>query len=216
LYRLVENLAITAGMKVAPKIYIIDDPAPNAFATGRDPEHSSVAFTTGLLQLLDKQELEAVAAHELSHIKNFDIRLGLIVIVFVGMITFLSYWFLRFGSIAGGGRGREGGSILGILMLVGLLLAVFSPLIARVIQAAMSRKREFLADADGSLLTRYPEGLASALEKISGYSGTIKRMNRATAHLYISNPLRTRRGWLDRLYSTHPPVEERIKILRAM
>ena len=218
LYNLVENLCIASGLPV-PKIYLIDDPSPNAFATGRDPQHSSIALTSGIIQKLEKVELEGVVAHELSHIKNYDIRLASIVVIFVGIITLLSNWFLRIriSWFSGGRRRKEGEAQIGlILFLIGLLLAVFSPLIARLIQFALSRKREFLADASAALLTRYPEGLARALEKISQDPTPLRRINNATAHLYISDPIKKRISWLARLYSTHPPIEERIKVLRKM
>ncbi len=210
IYRLVENLCITAGLPL-PKIHIIDDPAPNAFATGRDPKHSSIALTTGLINILENEELEGVIAHELSHIKNFDIRLMTIVIVCVGFITLLADIFFR-GSFLRSGRKREGG---GILAIIGLLLIILSPIFARLIQFAVSRKREFLADASGALLTRYPEGLARALEKISQYSEPMRRTNSATAHLYISNPFGKKKNGIN-FFSTHPPTDERIKALRLM
>ena len=218
LYSLVENLAITAGIP-NPKIYIIDDTAINAFATGRDPKHAVVVFTTGILKRLNKTELEGVTAHELSHIGNYDIRLMTIVVVLVGVLTLLADFFLRL-SFFGRGRSREGGGqAQAIMMLVGLVLAILSPIIATLIQLAISRKREFLADASGILLTRYPEGLASALEKISKDTEPLEAANKATAHLYISNPLKNRHdkvGWFAGLFNTHPPVEERIKRLREM
>ncbi|MDP2703812.1 MAG: M48 family metallopeptidase [bacterium] len=218
LYSLVENLAITAGIP-NPKIYIIDDTAINAFATGRDPKHAVVVFTAGILKRLNKTELEGVTAHELSHIGNYDIRLMTIVVVLVGVLTLLADFFLRL-SFFGRGRSREGGGqAQAIMMLVGLVLAILSPIIATLIQLAISRKREFLADASGTLLTRYPEGLASALEKISKDTEPLEAANKATAHLYIANPLKNRHdgiGWFSKLFNTHPPVEERIKRLREM
>lgn len=212
-YRLVENLAITAGLP-APKVYVINDPAPNAFATGRDPEHASLAVTTGLIERLKNEELEAVLAHELSHIKNYDIRLMMIVIVCVGVVALLADWMLRI-RFYGGGRNEKAGQVGAVIMIVGLILAILSPLFAKLIQLAISRKREFLADAAGALLTRYPEGLARALEKISQYQQPLKRANRATAHLYIANPFGPTKKFAA-LFSTHPPVEERIKELRKM
>lgn len=211
LWRLVENLSITAGLPM-PKVYIIDDPAMNAFATGRDPKHSSVAVTTGLINNLENEELEGVIAHELSHVKNYDIRLMMIVIVCIGIITLLADWMMR--SFMFRGRGNNDNNKGNILMLIGLVLAILSPLFAKLIQLAVSRKREFLADASGSLLTRYPEGLARALEKISAQNMPLKRANKATAHLYIANPFKGKN--IARLFSTHPPVEERIKVLRSM
>ncbi|MDD5342612.1 MAG: M48 family metallopeptidase [Patescibacteria group bacterium] len=209
-YRMVENLCITSGLPL-PKIYIINDPAPNAFATGRDPKHSSIAVTTGLIERLENEELEGVLAHELSHVKNYDIRIMMVVIICVGFITLLADIFLR-GSLFGGSRRREGGSILAI---VGLILIILSPIFARLIQFAISRKREFLADASGALLTRYPEGLARALEKISSYKDPMRRTNKATAHLYIASPFGGKKGFRN-LFSTHPPIEERVKALRTM
>lgn len=213
IYRMVENLAITSGLPM-PKVYVINDDAPNAFATGRDPQHASVALTTGIINQLENEELEGVIAHELSHVKNYDIRFLTMVVVLVGIISVLSQWFFR-GSLFGGGRRRdsEGGNAGGILAIVGILLIVLSPIIAELIKLAISRKREFLADADGALLTRYPEGLARALEKISAYSAPMKSANAGTAHLFISNPFGKK---VAGLFSTHPPVEERIKILRGM
>lgn len=216
-YRLVENLCITAGLPT-PKIYLIPDPAPNAFATGRDPKHASIALTTGLIERLENEELEGVIAHELSHIKNYDIRLMMIVIVLVGIVALLSNWLLRFRFLGGRRDDREGSGQIGvILLLAGIVLAILSPLISKLIQLAVSRKREFLADADGALLTRYPEGLARALEKISTYTGPMARANDATAHLYISNPFGEKKNkFFHKLFSTHPPAEERIKALRTM
>lgn len=216
-YRMVENLCITAGLPT-PKIYLIPEPAPNAFATGRDPKHASIAITTGLIERLENEELEGVVAHELSHIKNYDIRLMMVVIVLVGVVALLSDWLLRFRFFGGRRDDRDSGGQLGmILLLAGIVLAIISPLIGKLIQLAVSRKREFLADADGALLTRYPEGLARALEKISTYKEPMARANDATAHLYISNPFGAKTGkFFHKLFSTHPPAEERIKSLRSM
>ncbi|MBI2415303.1 MAG: M48 family metallopeptidase [Candidatus Kerfeldbacteria bacterium] len=216
-YRLVENLCITAGMPL-PKIYIIDDPVPNAFATGRDPQHASIAVTTGIIKLLENEELEGVIAHELSHVKNYDIRLMTIVIICVGIVSLLANFFFRFSFIGGGQRrdSRSGGNAGLVLLLVGLVLMIVSPLISKIIQLAVSRKREFLADASGALLTRYPEGLARALEKIDQHSAPLQRINSATAHLYIANPFgSTKRSWRN-LFSTHPPIIERVQALRSM
>ena len=220
LYRVVENLSIAGGLPT-PRVYIIDDAAPNAFATGRDPEHAAVAVTTGLLAKLEKPELEGVIAHEMSHVGNYDIRLMAVIVVLVGVIAMLSDFFLRF-SFFGGDRDNDSdsGQLGAILMLIGIVLAILSPLIASVIQLAVSRKREFLADADGALLSGYPEGLARALEKISTDPTPLRRASKATAHLYIASPLNdhkgTKRGWFAGLFETHPPVEERIKRLRDM
>ena len=218
LYKLVENLAITAGLPT-PKIYLIEDTATNAFATGRNPQSAVIVFTTGVLQKLTKPELEGVAAHELSHVGNYDIRLMTLVVVLAGVLTLLADFFLRFSFYGGKGRSREGGQAQAAFMLVGLLLALLSPLIATLIQLAVSRKREFLADSSGVLLTRYPEGLASALEKISRDTEPLEAANKATAHLYITNPLKNRHGgvgWFAGLFNTHPPIAERIKRLREM
>jgi heat shock protein HtpX len=215
LYRTVENLAITAGIPT-PKVHVINDPAMNAFACGRDPQHASIAVTSGLMERLENEELEGVIAHELSHVKNYDIRVMTIVILLVGMIALLADWFLRFSFI--GGRRRENGKndLSAILFIVGIVLAILSPFIAQLIQLAVSRKREYLADASGALLTRYPEGLAMALEKISTSAQPLKSSNTATAHLYISNPFGGTRKFMGSLFSTHPPIEERIKRLRQM
>lgn len=215
LWNAVENLSITAGLPM-PALYVIDDPSPNAFATGRDKEHSAVAVTTGLLKILDKTELEGVIAHELSHIGNRDILLGTVVVVLVGFVAIISDMFMRM-SLYGGGNNRDGRLGL-ILIIAGIILAILAPIIAQLIHLAISRKREFLADASGALLTRYPEGLASALEKISAYPHGLKRASTATAHLYISNPLKNGKAmsFMSKLFSTHPPAEERITVLRGM
>ena len=215
LYRLVENLCITAGLPM-PKIYIIDEMSPNAFATGRNPEHAVVAVTKGLLEKLNRSELEGVLAHELSHIGNRDILLQTVVVVLVGMVVLLSDWFVRWSVFGGGKRSsREGGGqFAGIMVLIGFALAILSPFIATLIHMSISRKREFLADADGALLTRYPEGLASALEKISGDTTPLKAANKATAHLYIANPFKKKK--ISKIFSTHPPIEERVNALRGM
>src|SRR3989339_236411 len=211
-YRLVENLCITAGVAM-PAIYIINDPAPNAFATGRDPEHASIALTTGIIEKLENEELEGVIAHELSHIKNYDIRLMMIVIVLVGFLAIISDIFLRMSFF---GRKRDDKGNLGIILLIiGLVSVVLSPIIAKLIQLAISRKREYLADASGALLTRFPDGLANALEKISNEAQPMANASQATAHLFIANPFGSGKKFSN-LFSTHPPVEERIKRLREM
>lgn len=216
LYTVTENLSITAGLPM-PKLYVIDEPVPNAFATGRDKNHAAVAVTTGLLAVLDRSELEGVIAHELSHIGNKDILLQTIVVVLVGFVTLLADFFMRSHLFGGGRRNREGGGQLqAILMIVGVVLTILSPIIATLIQLAISRRREFLADASAALLTRYPDGLASALRKISAHSATMKRANHATAHLYIANPFAKKKSGihpLQKMFMTHPPVEERIQAL---
>lgn len=217
LWNMVENLSITAGLPM-PKLYVITDSAPNAFATGRDKEHAAVAVTTGLLQTLNKTELEGVIAHELSHIGNRDILVATVVVVLVGFVTLLSHFFLRFSRFGGRRSNRGEGKAQGIFFIVGIILAILSPLIATLIQLAISRKREFLADASGALLTRYPDGLASALQKIADYSQPMERANHATAHLFIANPFGSGQsvaGTFAKLFSTHPPTEERIRALRA-
>ncbi len=214
LYTVTENLAITAGLP-KPKLYVIDDSAPNAFATGRDENHAVVCATTGLLSILTRPELEGVIAHELSHIKNRDILLMTIAVVLAGFVAIIADIFLRM-SFHGGGRSdnRQGGAFMVILMVAGIILA---PLAAKLIQFAVSRRREFLADASGALLTRYPEGLASALEKISSYNMPMRRANHATAHLFIDEPFGKPEGgrmkWLEGLFSTHPPVANRVAAL---
>lgn len=213
LYRIVENLCIANGQPM-PAIYIMQDESPNAFATGRDPEHASIAFTTGILRILDKQELEGVTAHELSHIKNYDIRVMTIVVVLVGAVMLISDVLLR--TSFGDDRKQAGVP----LVLIGLALALLSPLFAEIIKLAVSRQREYLADASGALLTRYPAGLASALQKIGGSRAPLAHANRATAHLFISSPFGEhagkRRGWFARLFATHPPIEERVSRLLSM
>jgi heat shock protein HtpX len=219
LYHIVENLCIGAGLPM-PKIYIIDDTAPNAFATGRDPQHAVVVVTSGLLQKLDKQELEGVIAHELSHIKNYDIRLMTLVVVLVGLVALLADFMLRFTWFGAGrrtsNRGRGEGAVGAVILIVAILAAILAPIAAQLIRMAISRKREYLADASGALLTRYPEGLARALEKISADTEPLEVANKATAHLYIANPLNEHKSWANNLFSTHPPVDERIRRLRAM
>src|SRR3989338_7319744 len=215
-YRMVENLCITAGTPT-PKVYIIDSPALNAFATGRDPQHASIALTTGIISALKNEELEGVIAHELSHIKNYDIRLMTIVVVLVGMIALISNFFFRarlFGGKRDSNNRGGGGQLGGIIMIIGLVLLILSPIIAELIKLAISRKRDYLADASGALLTRYPEGLARALEKISASARPMQKISSATSHLFISDPTGGKKSagsFLIKIFSTHPPVEERIK-----
>ncbi|MCK4745125.1 M48 family metallopeptidase [Candidatus Parcubacteria bacterium] len=224
LYRIVENLCITAGLPT-PKIYIINDTAPNAFATGRDPKHAVVAVTAGLLQKLNRAELEGVVAHELSHIGNRDILLATIVTVLVGVIVLLADFFRRWTFWGGSRRRRDskgGGQLQIIMFIAAIILSILAPLFAYMMQFAISRKREFLADADGALLTRYPEGLASALEKISSDQEPLEAANRATAHMYIASPFegkrggRNKKGFFKKALMTHPPTNERIAALRGM
>lgn len=209
LYHLVENLCITAGLPL-PKIYIIEDSAPNAFATGRDPEHGVICVTTGILSKLEKVELEGVLAHELSHIGNRDILLSTVVVVLVGFVALIADWFQHW-AFWGRDNDEESNPLF---MVAAILLSLLAPLAAMLIQLAISRKREFLADADGALLTRYPEGLARALEKISADQEPLEAANRATAHLYIANPFKGKN--VAKLFMTHPPIEERIAKLRGL
>ncbi|MFN7088312.1 MAG: M48 family metallopeptidase [Candidatus Paceibacteria bacterium] len=220
LYRIVENLSITAGLPV-PKIYIIEEQAPNAFATGRNPKHAVVAVTRGLLERLDKSELEGVIAHELSHIGNRDMLLSTVVVILVGFVSLLSDWFMRslwLGGFEDRQDRREGG---GIIILLALISAILAPIVATLIQLAISRKREFLADASGALLTRYPEGLASALEKIASDPTPMRYARPVTSHLYFENPFKAdkqgaRTPWLVKIFMTHPPIEERVRALRQL
>jgi heat shock protein HtpX len=217
LFHAIEGISIAAGIP-APRAYVINDSAPNAFATGRNPSHAVVCVTTGLLQKLNRLELEGVIGHELSHIKNYDILFGSLVVVMVGVVALMSDFILR-SFLWGGGRRRRsdgGGQAAMILLVIGLALAVLAPLIAQLIRLAISRKREFLADASGAMLTRYPEGLADALRKLEADSEPLEAANKATAHMYIVNPLKGHRGRINKLFSTHPPIEDRIKALEAM
>jgi heat shock protein HtpX len=218
LYRLVENLCIASGLPL-PKIYILNEAQPNAFATGRDEKHAVVAVTQGILDKLERPELEGVIAHELSHIKNKDILLGTVIVVLVGIVALLSNLFLRI-SFWGGGRknSKQEGSLGIIIMVLGVIAAILAPLAASLIRLSISRKREFLADASGALLTRYPDGLARALEKISSDPNQMKKANNSTAHLFISSPFRGKqsKSWFTKIFMTHPPVEERINALRGM
>lgn len=219
-YTVVENLSIASGLP-KPRLYVIDDSAPNAFATGRDPEHAVVCATTGLLSKLDRTELEGVIAHELSHIKNYDIRLMSVVAVLVGMVALLGDFFLRMSFY---GRRRDSSRKVGqlgvVILVLGILFAILSPIIAKLIQLAISRRREFLADAGSVSLTRQPSGLISALRKISTDREPLEAANKATAHLYIVNPfkgkMRSAVGWFAGLFNTHPPISERIKTLETM
>ena len=214
-FTVAENLAMASQIPM-PKLYVIDDSAPNAFATGRDPKHAVICATTGLLQKLDRTELEGVVAHELSHIRNYDIRLMSLVTILVGMITLLADWLLRSARLSDGNRER--GNLGAILLVAGLISALLSPLIAQLIQLAISRRREFLADSSAVLLTKYPEGLARALAKINADKEPLEAANKATAHLYIVNPFKGQKsiGMFANLFNTHPPIEERIKILKEM
>lgn len=209
LWRIVENLSITEGLPM-PKVYIIDDPAPNAFATGRNPNQAIVGATTGILDIMDDKELEGVMAHELGHVKNYDIRVSMLAFALVAVISIIADIMLRMTWF----RGDDDDNGSPVFFILGIVAAILAPLIATMIQLAISRRREFLADATGALTTRYPEGLASALEKIGKYGSTLKRQNASTAHLFFANPLRGR--GIMQLFSTHPPVEERVRILREM
>ena len=219
LHNVVEGLSIAAGIPV-PRCYVIDDTAPNAFATGRNPQHSVICVTTGILEKLNRVELEGVVAHEMSHIKNYDVLLQTLVVVMAGVVALLSDWILRTfmwgGSRRRSSRDRGAGGAGAVLIVVGLALALLSPLIATIVRLAISRKREFLADASGAMLTRYPAGLASALRKISADTEPLEAANKATAHLYIVNPLKDIKGAVNKLFSTHPPIEERIAVLEKM
>lgn len=218
-YTVAENLSLATSLPM-PKLYVIDDSAPNAFATGRDPEHAVICATTGLLNKLDRTELEGVIAHEFSHVKNYDTRLMAIVSILVGMVALLGDWFLR-GTRWGGGRRRDEGNrgdVGAIFFVMGIVMALLAPFIAQLIQLAISRRREFFADASSAMITKYPDGLISALEKISADRDPLEAANRATAHLYIVNPLKGKEfsGWLANAFNTHPPVGERIKALEGI
>jgi len=208
LYRIVENLAITTGLPT-PKVYIVEDPAPNAFATGRDPEHAAVAATTGLLDLMDDAELEGVMAHEMAHVKNYDIRVTTLVFGLVVVVGLLADFLARMAFF--GGMRRNGGGGNPIVLILGILAMILAPLLAAGIQAAISRQREYLADATGALTTRHPEGLASALQKLGDYSRPLKRQQASMAHLWMADPMQP--GVIDRMFQTHPPIPDRIKRL---
>jgi heat shock protein HtpX len=212
-----ENMAIAAGLPM-PRLYVIDDPAPNAFATGRDPQHAVICATTGLLDKLERSELEGVIAHELSHIKNYDTRLATIVAVLVGSIALVANWVLRTRGLEGSSRREKKGGGQAVFFVFVILALIIAPLVAKLMQLALSRKRELLADADGALLTRYPEGLAQALEKIAQDRHVLRTATVSTAHLFITNPLKkiNLSSQFTTLLSTHPPTEERIRILRSM
>ncbi len=222
-YTVTENLVMSQRMPM-PKLYVMEDTAMNAFATGRDPEHAVVCATTGILARLNRAELEGVIAHELSHVQNYDTRLMAIVTILVGLVALVSDWMLRMTAWGGGGRRRDrdnegGGQLQLIFFAVAIFLAILSPFIAQLMQLAISRRREFLADASGAGITKNPEGLARALEKISQDTEPLEAANKATAHLYIENPLKNQKGstgWFAGLFNTHPPVEERIKALRSL
>jgi len=211
LYRIIENIAITNGMPM-PKVYVMDDPAPNAFATGRDPNHALVAATTGLLNVMDDTELEGVIAHELGHVKNYDIRVSMVAFALAAVVGILADIMLRMAWFGGNRNNRDSGS--SYLFILAIIAAILAPIVAILIQMAISRKREYLADATGALTTRYPEGLARALEKIKIHGSATKRPNTTTAHLFFANPLNKRE--FTTLFSTHPPIEDRIKRLRSM
>lgn len=219
LFHTIEGLQIAAGLKKTPKAYVINDSAMNAFATGKDPEHSSITVTTGLMKVLNREELEGVVAHEMSHIKNYDIRFMMLTTVLIGIVTLLSDFILR--SFLWGGMGRRrnnnNNNMTLILIAVGLLLAILTPIIGEIMRLAISRKREYMADASGATLTRYPAGLANALKKISkDPDPLVDKANKATAHLFISTPFRKKKSLMSRLFSTHPPIQDRIKRLEEM
>ncbi len=213
LYTTVENLSIAAGLPM-PKVYVVNDPAPNAFATGRDKNHAAVCATTGLLQILDKSELEGVIGHELSHIGNRDMLVSTIVVVLVGFISIVSDIFMRSFLWGGMRRGNDREGNGGVLMIVGIVFAIIAPIAGTLIELAISRKREYLADASGALLTRYPEGLANALRKIGAYAQPLRHQSSAIAHLYIADPTGGKKvPWMSRLFMTHPPIQDRINAL---
>lgn len=216
-----EGLKLSSGLPAMPRVYVMSDPSPNAFATGRNPEHCAIVVTQGLLDRLNKQELEGVIGHEMGHILNYDILLATVIAVLVGTVVIVSHFIWRMMWFSGGGRGRRnggGGQAQLILLAVGIVFLILAPIAAQIIQLAVSRRREYLADATSVRLTRYPEGLASALEKIASFSAPVRRANGATAHLFISDPLKRRRkkSWWANLFSTHPDIYDRIERIRAM
>lgn len=218
LFHLIDGLAISAGVP-KPRAYVIDDSALNAFATGRDPKHASITVTTGLLKKMNRQELEGVIAHEMSHIKNYDVRFMMLVVMLAGLVTLLSDFMLRsfIWSSKGKSSDRKGGNVFAVLILVAIALAILSPIIGQLIRFSVNRKREFLADANAVVLTRYPPGLASALRKIADDPDPlVDKANKATAHLFISTPFRKEHGFISKLFLTHPPLRERIKRLEEM
>lgn len=217
-YTVAENLAIGTGLP-KPRLYVIPDTAPNAFATGRDPKHAVICATTGLLTKLDRTELEGVLAHELTHVRNYDTRLQSVVAVMVGLVVLLGDWLLRASWLGGRDRDREDNQFGAIILILGMIFAILSPIIAQLIQLAISRRREFMADAGSALITKQPEGLISALTKIAADPEPLEVANKATAHLYIANPLKGKQGtvgWLANLFNTHPPVKDRIKALKEL
>jgi heat shock protein HtpX len=214
LFRIVENLAITTGTPM-PKVYIVDDPAPNAFATGRDPEHAVVAATTGLLELMTDAELEGVMAHEMGHVQNYDIRVSMIVFGLVVAVGFIADMFLRFAFFGGGrSNNNNGGGGNPVVLVLGIVAMIVAPLVATAVQAAISRQREYLADATGAMTTRHPDALASALQKLSEYGRPMLRQNSTMAHMWIADPIKP--GIIDRLFSTHPPLADRVTRLGEM
>jgi len=217
LYRIIENLCITAGLPM-PRVYVIPSAQINAFATGRDPQHAAIAVTQGALDKLENEELEGVLAHELSHVGNRDILVSTVIVVIAGIISLMANWFLRISFWGGRGRDSERGEGGAIVAVIAIIAAILAPIAATLIQLAVSRKREFLADASGALLTRYPDGLANALEKIENDQSPMARANTATAHLFLDSPFKGKQkaSWFSKLFMTHPPIEERIKILRGM
>ena len=216
-YRIVENLSITAGLPM-PRVYLVSEKAPNAFATGRNPDHAVIAVTEGLLERLDRSELEGVIAHELSHIGNRDILVGTVAVVLVGFISILADIFLRSMIFGGGRRGGDRGSAGGVIFLVGIGLSILAPIAATLMRLAISRKREFLADASGALLTRYPEGLASALQKIATDQTPMRSATNTTSHLWLADPFKGKEGksFMHKMFQTHPPVQDRLKALRGL